>query len=376
MKKITIHGFYGQGNLGDEAILKALLQEFNKCSNMKVVVFSDNPKQVSVKHGVKSVPSIGRRSVLRRIWEIKTSDLFILGGGGLLKDYGNNSLNLEKWLKLLRLAEKFKVKTALCAIGIENICYNDSKILLKDTLDKVDLITVRDHNSKDILKDIGVRNEIKVVTDPSVLLTSVDPGKTKVIPTPPKVIICVRHWYNKGFYIEKPEINENFIRSLSTAADFLVEQYNATIDLIPMRTTHYDDDRVVSNQVLSYMKHKDGVHIHSRAPEVDEFIEMAKQSSLIIGMRLHSIILGASAGVPVIGLEYMPKVKAFMDSINQSDYSFGLEVMTSDKLVGLIEDTFKRYNTRCKAICLEVSKLQKIIRKSISELIALASSKR
>ncbi len=79
MKKTTIHGFYGQGNLGDEAILKALLQEFNKYSNMKVVVFSDNPKQVTVNHGVKSVPSIGRRSVLRRIWEIKTSDLFILG---------------------------------------------------------------------------------------------------------------------------------------------------------------------------------------------------------------------------------------------------------------------------------------------------------
>lgn len=376
MKKITIHGFYGQGNLGDEAILKALLQEFNKCSNIKVVVFSDNPKQVSAKHGVKSVPSIGRRSALRRIWEIKTSDLFILGGGGLLKDYGTDSLNLEKWLKLLQLAEKFKVKTALCAIGIENILYDDSKILLKDTLDKVDLITVRDHNSKDILKDIGVRNEIKVVTDPCVLLTSADPGKTKDISMPPKVIICVRHWYNKGFYIEKPEINENFIRSLSTAADFLVEQYNATIDLIPMRTTDYDDDRVVSNQVLSYMKHKDGVHIHSRAPEVDEFIEMAKQSSLIIGMRLHSLILGASAGVPVIGLEYMPKVKAFMDSINQSDYSFGLEEMTSDKLIGLIEDTFKRYNTRCKAIRLEVSKLQKIIRKSISEIIALAGSKR
>ena len=376
MNKITIHGFYGHGNLGDEAILKALLQEFNKFSNIKLVIFSDNPKQVSMKHGVKSVHSQGRRSFLHRIWEIKTSNLFILGGGGLLKDYGNNSSNIEKWLKLLQLAEKLKVKTALCAIGVENIRYNDSKILLKDTLDKADLITVRDSNSKYILKDIGVRNEVKVVMDPSVLLTYVDPSKTKDISMPPKVIICVRHWFNKGFYIEKPETNENFIRSLSTAVDFLVENYNAIIDLIPMRTTHYDDDRVVSNQVLSYMKHKDGVHVHSRAPEVDEFIEMAKQSSLIIGMRLHSLILGASVGVPVIGLEYMPKVKAFMDSINQSDYSLGLETITSDSLIGLIEDTFKRYNTRCKAICLEVSSLQKIIRKSISELISLANSKR
>jgi len=376
MNKIAIHGFYGHGNLGDEAILKALLQEFNKFSNIKLVVFSDNPKQVSMMHGVKSVHSRGRRSVLRRIWEIKTSDLFILGGGGLLKDYGNNSSNIEKWLRLLQLAEKLKVKTALCAIGVENIRYDNSKILLKNALDKANLITVRDRNSKDILKDIGVRNEIKVVTDPSVLLTYIDTSKVKDISTPPKVIICVRHWFDKGFYIEKPALNENFIRSLSIAADFLVENYKAIIDFIPMRTTDYDDDRVVSNQVLSSMKHKDGVNIHSRVLEVDEFIEMAEQSSLVIGMRLHSLILGASAGVPVVGFEYMPKVKAFMDSINQGDYSLGLEAVTSDKLIGLIEDTFERYNTRCKTIRAEVFKQQKIIRNSIAELIALAKSKK
>ncbi len=376
MNKIAIHGFYGHGNLGDEAILKALLQEFKKSSNIKLVVFSDNPKQVSMMHGVKSVHSRGRRSALRRIWEIKTSDLFILGGGGLLKDYGNNSSNIESWLRLLQLAEKLKVKVALCAIGVENIRYDSSKTLLKNTLDKTNLITVRDRKSKDILKDIGVRNEIKVVTDPCVLLANIGTSKIKDISTPPKVIICVRHWFDKGFYIEKPALNENFIRSLSMAADFLVENYKAIIDFIPMRTTDYDDDRVVSNQVLSSMKHKNRVNIHSRALEVDEFIEMAEQSSLIIGMRLHSLILGASAGVPVIGLEYMPKVKVFMDSINQGDYSLGLEAVTGDKLIGLIEDTFERYNTRCKAIRTEVSKQRKIIRNSLAELIALAKSKK
>ncbi len=124
------------------------------------------------------------------------------------------------------------------------------------------------------------------------------------------------------------------------------------------------------------MKHSNGVNIHSSAPGVDEFIDIAKQSSLIIGMRLHSLILGAAAGVPVIGLEYMPKVKAFMESINQGDYSLGLEAVTGEKLIGLIEDTFERYDARSKAICLEVSKLQEICRNSIAELIALAKSKK
>ena len=243
MKKITIHGFYGQGNLGDETILKALLQEFSKFSDIKVVVFSSKPKQVSITHGVRSVHSKGRRSILRRIWEIKTSDLFILGGGGLLKDYGTDSSSLKEWRRLLKFAHRLNIKTALCAVGVENIRYDESRKLIKDALDKVDLITVRDCSSRDILRDIGVTNEIKVVSDLVVLLTSTNADKIKDNLISSKVIICIRHWLSKGFYIEKPEVNENFIQSLSVAADFLIEHYNTKIDFIPFRTTYYDDDR-------------------------------------------------------------------------------------------------------------------------------------
>ncbi|MHA1401955.1 MAG: polysaccharide pyruvyl transferase family protein, partial [Candidatus Heimdallarchaeaceae archaeon] len=363
----------GQGNLGDEAILKALLQEFSKFPNIKVVVFSSNPKQVFITHRVRSVQSQGRWSLLRRIWEIKTSDLFILGGGGLLKDYGNDSSNIKRWLRLLRFAKRLSVKTALCAVGVENIRYDESKKLIRDALDEVNLVTVRDRNSKDILIDIGVTNEVTVVTDPAVLLANINASKKiKDISMPPKVIICIRHWFDKGFYIEKPEINENFMWSLGATADFLVQQYNAEIDFIPFRTTSYDDDRIVAKQVVSYIKHKDGTHIHSHVPGVDEYIEMAKQSSLVIGMRLHSLILGTSVGVPVIGLAYMPKVKAYMGSIDQSEYCLDLETITSEKLIGLIESIFKNYDTHSKEIVSEVSKLRKVAKRSIAEMVELA----
>lgn len=371
MKKISIHGFYGQGNLGDEAILKALLQEFSKFSDIKVVVFSSKPKQVSLTHGVSSVHSKGRRSILRRIWEIKTSDLFILGGGDLLKDYGNNSSSLTGWLRLLRFAKRLNVKTALFAVGVENIRYDKSGKLIKEALDGVDLITVRDCNSKDILRDIGVTNEIKVVSDPAVLLTNIHADKIEDNLISSKVIICIRHWFSKGFYIEKPEVNENFIQSLSVMADFLIEHYNTKIDFIPFRTTSYDDDRIVAKQVVSYMKHKDKIHIYSYAPEVDEFIEMAKQSSLVIGMRLHSLILATSIGVPVIGLEYMPKVRAYMESIKQSEYSLDLETITSEKLINKILVTFERYKERSNIISSEVSRLKKLVSTNIEDLIEL-----
>lgn len=376
MTKIAIHGFYGQGNLGDEAILRALLQEFSKFPDTKVVVFSRNPKQVSITHGVRSVQSQGRQSFLLRIWEIKTSDLFILGGGGLLKDYGNDSSSLKEWLRLLRFAKKLNVKTALCTIGVENIRYDESKKLLRDSLDKVDLITVRDRKSKDILIDIGVINEIKVVSDPAVLLANINADKIEDNLISSKVTICIRHWFSKGFYIEKPEVNENFIRSLSIAADFLIDHYNKKIDFIPFRTTSYDDDRIVAKQVVSYMKHKDKTHIYSNAPEVDEFIEIVSQSSLVIGMRLHSLILATSIGIPVIGLEYMPKVKAYMESIKQSEYSLDLETITSKKLINKILITFEKYKERSQIINSEVFRLRKLASSNIKDLIELTNSAR
>lgn len=372
MTKIAIHGFYGQGNLGDEAILKSLLQEFDRYPKVEVVVFSRDPEQVFKIHGVKSLPSRGRRSFLRRIWEIKTSNLLILGGGGLLKDYGSDSSSLKGWLRLLQLAKKLNVKTALWAVGVENIRYDNSRKLLRDALDKVNLITVRDSDSRDILRSVGLKSEVKVVADPTVLLTDTDAREGKDLSMPPKVMICIRHWFSKGEYIEKSDVNERLIKSLGAAADYLIESYSARIDFVPLRITSYDDDRVVARQVVSYMRHKDRAHIHSRAPEVDEFIKIAKQSSLVIGMRLHSLILGTSAGVPVIGLAYMPKVRAYMDNIGQSEYSLDLETITSEKLINLIKSIFKNYDLISKKILSEVSKLQKIARESIMEMIELA----
>ena len=46
MKKILISGYYGFGNIGDEAILMAMLSELEKMKDANnITVLSNNPKQ-------------------------------------------------------------------------------------------------------------------------------------------------------------------------------------------------------------------------------------------------------------------------------------------------------------------------------------------
>ena len=211
MGKICIHGYYGMGNLGDEAILKSILREFGKYNPLEVTVFSRRPEQVQNYHKVKSISSENKVDLFKRRQELKSCNLFVLGGGGLLKDFGDDSRSLKKWFKLLNLAQRFKVKTSIFAIGVENIRFNESKTLVQNSLAKVDLITVRDKTSKKILETIGVTNAIKVTTDPVVLLgnsdtiTIKDQNGFKREP-PKKIAFCVRQWFDKSFQIEKRSI--------------------------------------------------------------------------------------------------------------------------------------------------------------------------
>jgi polysaccharide pyruvyl transferase WcaK-like protein len=234
------------------------------------------------------------------------------------------------------------------------------------------MITVRDENSRSILQDIGVDNDIEVTTDPTVLLGTAVEGKPRGLTSPPRVIVSVRHWFDKGFYIEDSEANRVFMESLASAVNYLVEQHSARVDFVPMRTTSYDDDRTVAAEVVSLMKHGDKVKVHTRAPEVDEFVRMTGRSSLIIGMRLHSLIIGASSGVPIIGLEYMPKVRAFMDSISQSEYSLDLNRVTSKQIIHTIEKTLSEYDIRTQKMISEISSLQKIAKNALMKLVQLS----
>jgi len=170
MTRVALHGFYGYGNLGDEAILTALKNEFKKFNGTNITVFTNEYAKVRAMHDVETCPEIGRRSLLKRIGVLFASNIFVLGGGGFLKDYGENPANLKRWLRILDLAQKLKRKTALCSIGVENIRFDESRKLIKKVLNNTAKITVRDELSKNILQECGVSGDIEVISDPVLLL--------------------------------------------------------------------------------------------------------------------------------------------------------------------------------------------------------------
>jgi len=358
---IGIQGFYGHGNLGDEAILQGLLTELE---SIKLKIFTEQPRNVNREYGIKSINTrIYNFPLLVR--ELKSTELFLLGGGGLLKDWGNTSRPLKKWLSILNIAKNIHIKTGLCAIGVENIRYEKSKKAMKKTLNGVDIITVRDKHSKELLEDIGIYNEIEVVSDPALLLANTSHGKTYDGAGKMKVCISVRHWYDEKFSIKNQQKNTYFIESMKKITNHLIEEYNAEVSFIPFRTINFDDDREIAQKIIDGTKNKKNIKLINEVPKPNEFISIAQDCQIVLGMRLHSLILASSVGTPFIGFGYMPKICAFTDSINQKEYSFDLNQFEYDAVIESIGKTMANYRERSNEIIENVGILKEKTKKAI-----------
>ena len=158
-KKLVIQCCSGLKNSGDEAILYSVIHQFQ--DEYELHVISENAAYTKKMHPSVEV-CISHRECLRAIREC---DLFLLGGGGLLQDE-TTVYNVLKWLRYLRFALKAGKKTVLYANSVGPLKWRMNRWLVKKFLNRVDLITLRDRMSAELLRRIGVRKNVEVTADP------------------------------------------------------------------------------------------------------------------------------------------------------------------------------------------------------------------
>lgn len=309
--KLVIAGYYGFNNLGDEAVLFSMLRTLrNQQPDLQIKVLSQEPEKTSRAYGVQGVD----RWRLREIWQaFRNSDLFILGGGSLIQDV-TSSRSIIYYLSLVWLAKLMGKKVFFYAQGIGPIRNGLNKELLRRVGNKVDLITVRDEGSKKLLVELGVtKPEILVKADPVLGLYANEMDKNPGLKYlekngvdleedhGPIIGISVREWQNL----------QGYKKALAAVGDRLAGK-GYQIVFLPF---HFPDDIHPSREIANLMK-EPAVVIRDQLG-VTEMLGCLSSMDLLIGMRLHSLIMAAVMGVPMVGIAYDPKVEAFVRSIGQ-----------------------------------------------------------
>ncbi|QHI71267.1 polysaccharide pyruvyl transferase CsaB [Aminipila terrae] len=321
MYRILISGYYGFNNIGDESILRAVIDNLqDRLDNIEITVLSQDPVSTAEKYGVKSV---NRKSIKSIVAAVRRCDLLVSGGGSLLQDVTSKK-SILYYLIIMWMAQFFRKKIFIYSQGIGPINSSLNRKLTAGTLARVSGIVVRDEASKEFLAEIGVNSDRVVVTADPVLRIKRVPLMIGEEILRKEGIKINKEQLTVGFAIRERKLNSEFIEELCIAMDRLVTEQNAQIILIPF---HYSEDVSVIEEIEKRLGDKVCSVKHKYL--TNEMLSIIGNMDLLVGVRLHALIHSAIMDVPMIGISYDPKINSFMKSIGMkamcSIYDFNNE---------------------------------------------------
>ena len=274
--RVLISGYYGFGNLGDEALLTGIVTTL-KGSGHNITVLSGNPESTKKLHEVNAVHRY--KAVFPALLNC---DALVSGGGGLLQDHSSRR-SLQYYLWLIRLAKLFRKRVLVYGQSIGPLS-DWGKLAVASTLKNIP-IAVRDERSQALLSSLNLNSEL--IADAALLIP-----KPRIIQKD-YTLLVPRHGY--------PFITEALIE----AARALQNQNQA----VALASVQANEDKIEIAKILEVCP--DIPVLDASTPQT--FLAHIAKAKYVISGRLHGLILAAVANVDYAGLVYDPKVRAFLE---------------------------------------------------------------
>lgn len=333
---VMISGYYGFHNSGDDSILRAIINSLRaECPNLKIVVLSKSPEETRRIYGVDSLD----RFNLPKIYALmRRTRLLISGGGSLIQDV-TSSKSLYYYLAIMKMAKRAGARIMLYANGIGPIKKSTNIKKVQETLALADEVTLRENASASELKKLSPAIKPIVTADPVFTLKPETGGEAERILKASGLkegqrffIVAVRSW------------RENPKDMAKRIADFCENVYKThkVLPLIMPMQPSFDTE--VSENIEKLLTCPHMIITKSFAPSV--MLSIVGKAEFVLGMRLHTLIYAARMGVPVIALEYDPKISAIMAEIGQS-CTQSIKSLDENKLLEYADNIMKNRSELC-----------------------------
>jgi len=298
--EIVLCGYYGHGNTGDHALLRAAANRVRR--EMPNASFC-----ALTAHGAKDEPLFGIRCLRRSrpflvLRSIRHAKKLVFGGGTLLQD--RTSLrSLCYYVFLLRYAQRHGVSTELWANGLAEPRSQFAQRLMSRALRSCDRIGLRDQCSLTLAEELCPEKE-------NVFFES-DLAETTMSSKPDRISFLQRRHHLltangevRPYAVITPRGREKRgqVRIFSWWLGRL-----RTKDLFPVFVPLFPKEDEFLCQNLA--KEFGGCVAHGLSES--DLVGLMNQSRCVASMRLHGLIFARSSGVPFVGFGEDPKIETY-----------------------------------------------------------------
>ncbi len=284
-KGVLTCGYIGFGNLGDEAVHHGLVGVLRaQLPEQPIRVMSGSPEQSQRSFGCEAVP----RMQMRAVWQaMRSSSLFILGGGSLFQDV-TSVRNSVYYGLMAMMARHAGCKVLWSGQGIGPIRREWLGRWIAALATQADSVMLRDSESAQLLSTFGYQKAL-VGADLAFLMPS-EPAQAQstLFGVAPRIT---------------PSLNDGFWQLLMQVLSTKLPEHGLTPFYIAMQP---NEDAPLCQRLHEQLPGE----LLTDALTASQLIEAFGRCQSMLAVRLHAMILGASCGLPAVGIGYDPKVSA------------------------------------------------------------------
>ncbi len=325
-KKVLIFGWYGHDNLGDDLLLNVIFSQIGDYYG-RIYYTSSKPLAFALPNCL-NIRYAFKRDIIRICRLLFAIDEVILGGGTYLhlRD-GEGKKYLVIKLLLLAFAIILGKKVIFWGSGLGPFSENKPKLLLKFVLDHSRLF-LRDQGSCNFVTGIS-KNRPELVLDPvyslhSRLINSVKPFEKRQI-----TAFALRQW---PLGVKRYVSNALYIAYIRSISHFIkricVENKRCHFIFLVFQATDSDcasRDDLVYSDILNEFEFIISYEYVYVTPDIVQIRDIYERFDILIGMRLHALILGIVFNKKIISISYDPKIYQMMKLFDLLEYNVNFD---------------------------------------------------
>jgi len=297
--RFLISGYYGFGNLGDEALLAIIVAQLkSRYPFAEIDVLSAQPESTAHDYGVEATPRWEQGAIKRAI---ERADIVLSGGGGLLQN-ATSLKSLLYYAGIIRTAIHARKKTMVFAQSVGPLDFW-GKQTVRECCRGLSAATVRDEISREVFAPLVPGTSVERTADPVFLYDPPDGEQSALeglgTESDPLVVACVRKTANWN----------DGIAAIAAAVDALAERHGARTAFVPLGGSA---DAEAATMVIRKCRSQPMLVPLEGLDAVAAAVSRAK---LVIGVRLHALVLAIRFGVPFLAVPYDPKVRGLCEDV-------------------------------------------------------------
>jgi len=271
---------------------------------------------------------------------IKSMDLLIIGAGNFIIDISidifKGPIPLNWWY--IHIAKLYAKKVFLYGFSTAPLNSEYGKLLTKDIINKSDLVTVRDQDSKLYLHSLGVDKSITVLPD-STLAGQLQGSNVDFLQPEDKIIqnkhgdLTIALGLRALSFLEEQGGNV-----FKTLLEFIHNNPQYRYLFIPQSTYFEDDDIALAEKLHRQIDNNINTHIITTRYTPKQLISLYSIADLTIAIRLHSAVFSQIAGTPAIAINYLPKVASYMKDFGTQEQCINLEELSLTSLESCLQN--------------------------------------